>query len=76
MNILMILIILLSTDGKYAGSDWSRWPCAGKGTGRDRARQRTDYYAKQAQGQDEAVDNDLMKEEHKVCLSMLIDSLV
>ena len=29
------------------------------------AKQRTDYYAKQAQGQEEAVEHDLMKEEHK-----------
>jgi hypothetical protein len=34
------------------------------------AKQRTDYYAKQAQGQEEAVEHDLMKEEHK---SMPID---
>ena len=33
-------------------------------------KQRTDYYAKQAQGQEEAVEHDLMKEEHK---SMPID---
>ncbi len=29
------------------------------------AKQRTDYYAKQAEGQEEAVEHDLMKEEHK-----------
>ena len=34
------------------------------------AKQRTEYYAKQAEGQNEAVENDLMREEHK---SMPID---
>ena len=34
------------------------------------AKQRTEYYAKQAEGQEEAVEHDLMKEEHK---SMPID---
>ena len=29
------------------------------------AKQRTEYYAKQAEGQEEAVEHDLMKEEHK-----------
>ena len=29
------------------------------------AKQRTDYYANLAKGQDEAVDNDLLKEQHK-----------
>ena len=34
------------------------------------AKQRTDYYANQAKGQDEAVENDLMREQHQ---SMPID---
>jgi len=34
------------------------------------AKQRTEYYQRQAEGQDEAVEHDLMKEEHK---SMPID---
>ena len=34
------------------------------------AKQRTDYYARQHKGQNEAVENDLMREEHK---SMPID---
>ena len=34
------------------------------------AKQRTEYFAKQAEGQNEAVENDLMREEHK---SMPID---
>jgi len=34
------------------------------------AKQRTEYFAKQAEGQNEAVEHDLMKEEHK---SMPID---
>ena len=34
------------------------------------AQQRTDYYAKQAKGQDEAIENDLMSEQHQ---SMPID---
>ena len=34
------------------------------------AKQRTEYYAKQHKGQEEAVENDLMREEHK---SMPID---
>ena len=34
------------------------------------AQQRTDYYANQAKGQDEAIENDLMREQHQ---SMPID---
>jgi len=34
------------------------------------AKSRTEYFAKQAEGQNEAVENDLMREEHK---SMPID---
>ena len=57
------------TDGKYAG-------VIGHGglvltrVPEEIARQRTDYYMNQAQDQIRAVDNDLMKEQHK---SMPID---
>ena len=57
------------TDGKYAG-------VIGHGglvltrVPEEIARQRTDYYMSQAQDQIRAVDNDLMKEQHK---SMPID---
>ena len=57
------------TDGKYAG-------VIGHGglvltrVPEEIARQRTEYYMNQAQDQIRAVDNDLMKEQHK---SMPID---
>ena len=52
------------TDGKYAG-------VIGHGglvltrVPEEIARQRTDYYMRQAQDQMKAIDNDLMKEQHK-----------
>ena len=52
------------TDGKYAGVIGvgglvlARVP-------EEIAKQRTEYFAKQAEGQNEAVENDLMREEHK-----------
>ena len=59
----------VNKDGKYAGVIGvgglvlARVP-------EEIAQQRTDYYANQAKGQDEAIENDLMREEHK---SMPID---
>lgn len=52
------------TDGKYAGVIGvgglvlARVP-------EEIAKARTEYFKRQAQGQDEAVENDLMREEHK-----------
>ena len=52
------------TDGKYAGVIGvgglvlARVP-------EEIAKQRTEYFQRQAQGQEEAIDNDLMREEHK-----------
>jgi len=52
------------TDGKYAGVIGvgglvlARVP-------EEIAKSRTEYFQKQAQGQDEAIENDLMREEHK-----------
>ena len=52
------------TDGKYAGVIGvgglvlARVP-------EEVAKARTEYFKRQAQGQDEAVENDLMREEHK-----------
>ena len=52
------------TDGKYAGVIGvgglvlARVP-------EEIAKSRTEYFAKQAEGQNEAVENDLMREEHK-----------
>jgi len=57
------------SDGKYAG-------VIGHGglvltrVPEEIAKQRTEYFQRQAEGQDEAVEHDLMKEEHK---SMPID---
>jgi len=57
------------TDGKYAGVIGvgglllARIP-------EELAQQRVDYQKKQTEGQDEAIDNDLLKEQHK---SMPID---
>jgi hypothetical protein len=57
------------TDGKYAGVIGvgglllARIP-------EELAQQRVDYQRKQTEGQDEAIDNDLLKEQHK---SMPID---
>ena len=52
------------TDGKYAGVIGvgglvlARVP-------EEIAKQRTEYFRKQSEGQEEAIDNDLMREEHK-----------
>jgi hypothetical protein len=52
------------TDGKYAGVIGvgglvlARVP-------EEIAKQRTEYFRKQSEGQEEALDNDLMREEHK-----------
>ena len=52
------------TDGKYAGVIGvgglvlARVP-------EEIAKARTEYFQRQAQGQEEAIDNDLMREEHK-----------
>jgi len=59
----------VNKDGKYAGVIGvgglvlARVP-------EEIAQQRTDYYANQAKGQDEAIENDLMREQHQ---SMPID---
>ena len=50
-------------DGKYKGVIGVGGLVLAKGTGRD-CTTTTDYYTKQAQDNVEAVDNDLMKEQH------------
>ena len=57
------------TEGKYKGIIGVGGPVLAR-VPEEIAKQRTEYYQRQAEGQDEAVEHDLMKEEHK---SMPID---
>ena len=47
---------------KIQGSDWGRWPFLAK-VPEEIAKQRQDYMTNRHKGQDEAVANDLMKEQ-------------
>ena len=52
-------------EGQIQGSDWGRWPFACKVPTRLAQQSSLIIRQRQTEGQDEAVDNDLMKEQHK-----------
>ena len=50
-------------EGRYAGSDWGWWPCAGK-TSEELAKSREAYFDQRTADRNEALENDVLKEQH------------